>query len=138
VPPSTPTAAAPRASSRAGTGRAADPLSAQAQGYLAKRHGRVEAAIYDLSTGRQWTLGRQAPQAAGSVVNLEILEAVLNQRTTQRTVLSLTEQKLSPPMIEQSDDGAATTLWGTWAASKGMRAFDHKAGLAHTSPSGCV
>jgi beta-lactamase class A len=94
--------------------------------------------VYDLSTGRQWTLGQQAPQAEASVVKLAILEAVLNQRTAQRVVLSLTEQELSPPMIEQSDNEAATTLWGDVGGAKGMRAFDHKAGLVHTSPSQCL
>ena len=138
APSATPAATAPPASPRADAGQAADPLNAQAQGYLAGRRGRVEAAVYDLSTGQQWTLGRQAPQAAASVVNLEILEAVLNQRTTRRTVLSLAEQELSPPMIEQSDDDATSTLWGDVGGAKGMRAFDHKAGLAHTSPSSCV
>jgi beta-lactamase family protein len=138
VPPATPAVTALPTSPGAGAGRAADSLSAQAQGYLAGRRGRVEAAIYDLSTGQQWTLGRQAPQAAASVVNLEILEAVLNQRATRRTVLSLAEQDLSPPMIEQSDDDAASTLWGDVGGAKGMRAFDHKAGLAHTSPSSCA
>jgi hypothetical protein len=136
--PATPAAAAPPGSPQAGAGQAADPLNAQAQGYLAGRRGRAEAAVYDLSTGQQWTLGQQAPQAAASVVNLEILEAVLNQRTARRTVLSLAEQELSPPMIEQSDDDAATTLWGDVGGTKGMRAFDHSVGLAHTSPSSCV
>jgi hypothetical protein len=95
-------------------------------------------AIYDLSTGQQWTLGGQAPQAAASVVDLEILEAMLNQRTTQRTVLSLADQDLSPPMIEQSDDDAAGTLWTDVGGAEGMRALDHQAGLAHTSPSSCA
>jgi beta-lactamase class A len=129
---------APSASPEASTSRAAGPLGAQAQAYLAGRRGRVEADVLDLSTGQQWTLGQQAPQAEASVVKLEILEAVLNQRMIQRVVLSLTEQELSPPMIEQSDDEAATTLWQDVGSTKGMRAFDHKAGLAHTSPSSCL
>lgn len=139
VPSGTSAAAvAPSASARASVGQATGPLGAQAQAYIAGRRGRVEAAVYDLSTGRQWTLGQQAPQAAASVVKLEILEAVLNQRTAQRVVLSLTEQELTPPMIEQSDNEAATTLWGDVGGAKGMRAFDHKVGLAHTSPSNCL
>ena len=139
VPSGTSAAAvAPSASPKASVGQATGPLGAQAQAYIAGRRGRVEAAVYDLSTGRQWTLGRQAPQAAASVVKLEILEAVLNQRTAQRVVLSLTEQELTPPMIEQSDNEAATTLWEDVGGAKGMRAFDHKVGLAHTSPSNCL
>jgi beta-lactamase class A len=129
---------APSASPKATASQATGPLGTQIQAYLAGRRGRVEAAVYDLSTGQQWTLGQQAPQAEASVVKLEILEAVLSQRTAQRVVLSLTEQELTPPMIEQSDNEAATTLWGDVGGAKGMRAFDHKAGLVHTSPSNCL
>ena len=82
---------APSVSPGASASQATGPLGAQAQAYLAGRRGRVEAAVYDLSTGQQWTLGEQAPQTESSVVNLEILEAVLNQRTSQRTFLSLTD-----------------------------------------------
>ena len=139
VPSATPSATvAPSASVKASAGQATGPLGAQAQAYLAGRRGKVEAAVYDLSTGQQWTLGQQAPQPAASVVKVEILEAVLHQRTAQRVVLSLTEQKLAPPMIELSDNAAATTLWGDVGGAKGMRAFDHEAGLVRTSPSNCL
>jgi len=133
-----PATVAPPVSAGASASQATGPLGARAQAYLAGRRGRVEAAVYDLSGGQQWTLGRQAPQAESGVVELEILEAVLNQRTSQRTVLSLAEQELTPLMIEQGDAAAATALWGDAGAAKGMRAFDHKAGLAHTSPSNCL
>ena len=139
VPPPQPAAAAaPSASPEASASQPAGPFGAQSQAYLAGRRGRVEAAVFDLSTGQQWTLGQQAPQAEASVVKLEILEAVLHQRTAQRVVLSLTEQELTPPMIEQSDNQAATTLWGDVGGAKGMRAFDHQAGLTHTTPSNCL
>jgi len=144
APPATagPTASAatvtPSVSPAASASPATGPLGAQVQAYLAGRRGQVEVAVYDLSAGQQWTLGQQAPQAEASVVGLEILEAVLNQRTSQRTVLSLTEQDLSPSMIELSDNDAVTTLWGDVGGAKGMRAFDHEAGLAHTSPSNCL
>jgi beta-lactamase class A len=138
VAPSASASASPSPSPKASTSQAAGPLGARAQAYLAGRRGRVEADVYDLSTGQQWTLGQQAPQADASVVKLEILEAVLNQRTAQRVVLSLTEQELTPPMIEQSDNEAATALWGDVGGAKGMRAFDHQVGLVHTSPSNCL
>jgi len=138
VAPTTPAATVAPSASPTATSQAAGPLGAEAQAYLAGRRGRVEADVYDLSTGQQWTLGQQGPQDEASVVKLEILEAVLHQRTVQRVVLSLTEQELTPPMIEQSDDEAATTLWGDVGATKGMRAFDHEAGLVHTSPSSCL
>jgi hypothetical protein len=130
-PSASPPAAFPSASASPATG----PLGARAQAYLAGRRGQVEAVVYDLSGRQQWTLGSQAPQPEAGVVQLEILEAVLSHRTAQRTVLSLTEQKLTPPMIEQGDNQAATTLWGDVGGAKGMRAFDHRAGLGRTTPS---
>jgi hypothetical protein len=138
APAASAAAVAPSVSPAASASPATGPLGAQAQAYLAGRRGRVEAAIYDLSTGRQWTLGQQAPQAEASVVSLEILEAVLSQRTSQRTVLSLTEQELTPAMIEQGDNDSVTTLWGDVGGAKGMRAFDHQVALALTSPSNCL
>jgi beta-lactamase class A len=144
VPPATvgPVASAatvaPSVSPAATASPATGPLGAQAQAYLTGRRGRVEVAVYDVSTGQQWTLGQQAPQAEASVVKLEILQAVLRLRSSQRTVLSLTEQDLAPLMIELSDNDAATTLWADVGGAKGMRAFGHTAGLAHTSPSNCV
>ena len=139
VAPATPApAVTPSASPKATTSQSAGPLGAQAQAYLAGRHGQVEADVYDLSTGQQWTLGQQAPQAEASIAKLEILEAVLHQRTVQRVVLSLTEQELTPPLIEQSDSAAATTLWEDVGGAKGMRAFDHQINLAHTSQSACL
>lgn len=133
-----PATVAPSVSPAARASQATGPLGARARAYLAGRRGRVEAAVYDLSAGQQWSLGQQAPQAESGVVRLEILEAMLNQRTSQRKVLSLTEQELAPLMIEQSDDDAATTLWEDAGRDEGMRAFDRKAGLAHTSPSNCL
>lgn len=130
--------AAPSASPSASVSQAAGPLGARVPSYLAGRRGKTEVALYDLSARQQWTLGPQVPQAGAGVVQLEILEAVLNHRRVQRTVLSLTEQKLAPLMIELSDNAAATTLWEDVGGAKGIRAFDHAVGLAHTSPSNCL
>lgn len=138
TPTVSPAAVAPSGSPGTSVSPATGPLGARVQDYLAGRRGRVAVAVYDLTTGQQWTLGQPTPQAGASVVSLEILQAVLSHRSTQRTVLSLTEQELTPPMIEQSDNDAGTTLWGDVGGAKGMRAFDHKAGLARTSPSSCL
>lgn len=124
----------PRSPAASASPAAAGPLGTQAESYLAARRGRTEMAVYDLTAGRQWTLGSQRLQAEGSVVNLEILQAVMHQREVRRTVLSLAEQELTPPMIEQSDAGAAAAMWRDVGGVKGMRAFDHAARLLHTAP----
>lgn len=133
APPAT-TAPSAAPSPKPSASRAPGLLGSRAQSYLAGRKGTTEVAVYDLATGRESTLGPQAPQAEQSVVKLEILEAVLHEQQVRRTVLSLSEQQLAPPMIEQNDDSAATTLWQDAGGARGMRAFDHAARLTHTSP----
>ena len=47
---------------------------------MAGRAGKVQVAVYDLATGREWSLGSGTPQAEASVVKLDILETLLTQR----------------------------------------------------------
>jgi len=140
VPPTSapPAAPSPSPSPSASPSQATGPLAAQAGPYLEGRQGKTEVAVYDLATGRQWTLGPRVPQAEESAVKLEVLEAVLHQRHVRRTVMSLSEQELTPPMIEQNDSAAITAMWRDAGDAKGMRAFDHAARLTHTSPSNCL
>jgi hypothetical protein len=133
-PPTAAATTAPAPTASASTSQTAGPLATQAQPYLAGRRGKTEVAVYDLSSGQQWTLGPQAPQAEGNLVGLEILQAVLDQRRVRRTVLSLAEQQLTPTLIEQNDNNATAALWADVGGAKGMRAFDHAARLVNTSP----
>src|SRR6266404_2447673 len=104
--------------------------------YLAGRSGTVMAAVYDVRTGKEWTTGQARPQAEASIVKVNILETLLAQRPPGG--LSDTDAVLARKMIEDSDNNAATTLWGTAGGTAGIRAFDSAAGMSRTTPSACV
>jgi hypothetical protein len=103
--------------------------------YLAGRPGTVTAAVYDVRTGQEWTLGGARPQAEASVVKLDILETLLSDHAGR---LPAADQPLARSMIEDSDNAAATSLWDAAGGASGIGAYDSAAGLGHTTPSSCV
>lgn len=117
---------------------AADPFGARTAEFLRSRAGAVLAGVYDLRTGQTWTLGSGPPQDEASIVKLNILETLLRQRASRGGSLSATDQSLARQMIEDSDNNAATDLWNEVGGAPGISAFNSAAGLARTTPSGCV
>jgi len=111
------------------------PLGPAVQSYLSRRSGTVRVAVYDLATGREWSLGGGAAQDEASVVKVDVLETLLAQRPAG---LTASDRALAQAMIEDSDNDAATTLWNLVGGSSGIGAYDTQAGLTQTSPSTCV
>ncbi len=131
-------APSPRATPAAAASRR-DPFGAAAASYLSGRAGTVLAAVYDLRTGRSWHLGQGQPQAEASIVKLDVLETLLSERgQDDGTGLSASERTLAEQMIEDSDNDAATSLWYAVGGAAGIRSFNARAGLTHTTPSSCV
>jgi Beta-lactamase enzyme family len=116
----------------------ADPLAGEARSYLASRSGTVLAAVYDEHTGQTWTLGQETPQDEASIVKVDILETLLAQHNASGATLSARQTALARRMIEDSDNDAATTLWGEVGGATGIRSYNASAGLTHTRPSSCV
>ena len=69
-------------------------------------------------------------------MKVDILETLLTQQSAGE--LSGSDQALAQSMIEDSDNDSATDLWDAVGGAGGIRSFDAKAGLAHTTPSPCV
>jgi beta-lactamase class A len=103
--------------------------------YLAGRAGTVTAAVYDLRTGQTWTLGPGQPQAAASIVKVDILETLL---AAQPDGLSATDRALAQSMIENSDNDAATALWNAAGGPAGLHSYNLSVGLRQTMPSACL
>jgi beta-lactamase class A len=140
-PPARPAAASPSVSPApsprpSGPPPRPDPFTAGMTSYLAGRTGVVEAAVYDLGTRQLWAIGPGRPQAEASVVKLDILETLLTQQGSAG--LSGTDQSLAQTMIEDSDNDSATDLWDAVGGASGIRSFNARVGLAHTTPSPCV
>jgi beta-lactamase class A len=113
----------------------ADPLAGTAVSYASQRAGTILAAVYDVKTGQTWLLGQGRPQPEASVIKLDIIEALLAQRSVG---LSTANRSLARQMIQDSDNAAATGLWHAAGGAAGLQAFNEAAGLADTTPSSCV
>ena len=112
-----------------------DPFSAAVTGYLTGRAGTVAAAVYDVTTGQTWTLGPGSPQATGSLVKVDILQALLAGR---RSGLSAADRARARSMIENNVNAPATTLWNQVGREAGLRSYNAAVGLRQTTPSACL
>ena len=114
------------------------PFSGLVSAYVSGRAGSIEAALYDLHSGRTWELNPQlAPEATASIVKVDILETLLYRTRVARQTLSPSEQQLIQQMIEISSNSAATSLWYRAGGHRGIGAYNKLAGLTHTVMSNC-
>jgi len=116
----------------------ADPLGTAASAYLTTRAGTVMVTVDDLVTAEAWSIGSGRPQAAASVVKLDILETLLAEHRASGTALTAPEMSLARSMIEDSDNDAATSLWDDVGGPQRIADFNASVGLTDTSPSQCV
>ena len=112
-----------------------DPFSAAVTGYLTGRAGTVAAAVYDVTTGQTWTLGPGSPQPTGSLVKVDILQALLAGR---RSGLAAADRARARSMIENNINAPATTLWNQVGRAAGLRSYNAAVGLQQTTPSACL
>jgi beta-lactamase class A len=99
------------------------------------RTGIVEVAVENLGTDQTFTFGPNTPQDEASVVKVNILTALL---AMNKQPLSASEKVLAQEMIEVSDNDAATQLWNTVGANRGIAVLDGELGMTSTTPSPCV
>jgi Beta-lactamase enzyme family len=115
-----------------------DPFGSATAAFLGGRSGTALAAVYDVRTHETWTAGSGPPQDEASIVKLDILETLLDQRARSGAALSASDSSLAQSMIEDSDNNSATDLWNAVGGGTGIGTFNSAAGLARTTPSGCV
>lgn len=116
----------------------ANPLGPNVVQYLSSRTGTVLAAVEDLTTNQIWSIGQGSPQAEASIVKLDILETLLEQRQSAGQTLTTDDESLTQSMVEDSDNDAATDLWDEVGSAPGIQAFNSEVGLEDTTPSPCV
>ena len=97
--------------------------------YLTSRQGSITAAVYDKRTGQTWVY-RGLAQDTASIVKVEIMGTALWEAQTAGTPLSATSQSLMLPMIENSDNDAATSMLANVGGPSASRKFD-RIGRAH-------
>lgn len=100
--------------------------------------GNVDVALYDSTTGAtaHYTSGT-GPFITASIMKLSLLETLL-LHNQQHGIASMTSSQLAKakPMIENSDNDAATDLYIADGASSGLNAFFKQIGAASTIAGG--
>lgn len=108
---------------------------ASLSGYLSRRSGMVTAAVYDARTGHTWVYHGGVLEYTASIVKVEIMGTALREAQARGKALPPGEAALIPPMIEFSDNQAATTLLADVGGARAVGLFDRAAGLTQTTPS---
>ena len=105
------------------------------RGYLAGRTGKITAAVYDARARRIWVLHPELREYTASIVKVQIMGAALNQAQAKGQPLPPSQAALMGPMIEVSDNDAATTLLADVGGPSALARFDKTAGMTDTEPS---
>ena len=118
---------------RVAYGRLPYPFGPAVAGYLAQRVDNVSVAVYDANTGVTWDLNAGQAQVTASIVKVDVMADTLaaDQRSGG---IPPQQAALMPPMIEVSDNDAATSMWGIIGGASGLTAFDRVLGLQSTTP----
>jgi hypothetical protein len=95
--------------------------------------GKVTAAVYDKRTGRTWVPPER--QDTASIVKVEIMGTALWNTHNAGTSMSSNDQALILPMIENSNNDAATSMLANVGGPSAVASFDRAAGLTATTPS---
>ena len=101
--------------------------------YVATRADNVTVAVEDLTTGQIYQFRPGVVENTASTVKVDILATLLAQAQAAGQPLTPQEQSLAVPMIEESLDSAADTLWSALGPGA-IGAFEREAGLTSTVP----
>jgi hypothetical protein len=95
--------------------------------------GLVTAAVEDLNTGNVFAYNPGLALYTASSVKPEFLGTLLSETQAAGRGLTAYEQSLAVPMIEVSDNTAATTLFNYVGGAAAVQAWDRSIGLTGTT-----
>jgi beta-lactamase class A len=101
--------------------------------YVATRADNVTVAVEDLTTGQIYQFRPGVVENTASTLKVDILATLLAQAQATGGTLTPEEQSLAVPMIEDSLDSAADTLW-TSLGPGAVGAFERQTGMTSTVP----
>jgi hypothetical protein len=113
--------------------RQIDPLALSSmRAYLASRVGDITIALYDIPTAATYLYRPGVAEQTASIVKVDILETLLHEYQASRSPLGAENEYLATLMIENSDDGAATSLWNEVGGAPAISRYDYLMGLGAT------
>jgi beta-lactamase family protein len=94
--------------------------------------GHLAVGVLDVSTGARAIFDGDVHVHTASIEKVDILAALLLDHQQAGTAISEQEAALAVPMIESSDDDAATDLYSAVGGAAGLAAANARLGLSHT------
>jgi len=101
--------------------------------YVAGRVDNVTVAVDDLTTGQTYSFRPGVVEHTASTLKVDILATLLREAQAAGRPLTAEEQSLAVPMIEDSLDSAADTLWGRLGPAA-VQQTELELGMANTVP----
>jgi hypothetical protein len=101
--------------------------------YVASRSDNVTVAVVNSLTGQVQQFRPGVVEHTASTLKVDILATLLTQAQAAGRSLTPAEQDLAVPMIEDSLDSAADTLWGRLGPAA-VGAFERSIGMTDTTP----
>ncbi len=119
---------------RVAFGQVEDPFGASVASFLSQREGTVTAAVYDAGSGASFELNPGELQCTASIVKVDIMATALQEAQGSGQPIPSPELALMPPMIEQSDNDAATDLWNDVGGPAAVARYGTDLGMTSTTP----
>jgi len=101
--------------------------------YAATRSDAVTVAVEDLHSGQILQFRPGVLENTASTLKVDILATLLVRDQSEGAMITPTDQSLAVPMIEESLDSAADTLWGELGPDP-VAAMERQAGMTSTVP----
>jgi hypothetical protein len=115
-----------------GRAASANPFGAAVSDYVAGRADTVTAAVYDIASGQTYLFHPGVTEDEASIMKVDIMATLFSQ--LGNGAIPSGDQGLLVPMIEQSDNTAASTLFALDGGAAGVSAFDRQILMLATSP----
>jgi hypothetical protein len=103
--------------------------------FIANRIGTLTAAVYDANTGQTWLYNPGQVQVTASIVKVDIMATAFEEAEQRGQWIPPSQQALMYPMIEVSDNNAATAMWNAVGGAPALTAYNRNFGLTATTPS---
>ena len=107
------------------------PLGGAVPSFVASRDDLVTAAVYDLDTGETYVINLGVQEVEASISKVDIMSALFAQLGGAPAPTA--DQELLVPMIEESDNNAATGLFNADGGAPGVTAYNDEIGMSETT-----
>lgn len=98
------------------------------------RQGTIAVSVLDIPTHQRYDYNPAATFDTASIVKVAIMGTLLRLAQATDHGLTATESSLMTPMIEYSDNDAATSLWNAAGGAPAIQSFTQLVGMNDTSP----